>query len=78
MHAAVKGGLYLSAKKTEYMAINEDEIHLPICSNEGTQLKEVNDLRHLGSYVADSKDFLTRKGQAWNNTPLQIHSNHYY
>ena len=26
MHAAVKVGLYLSAKKTEYMAINDDEI----------------------------------------------------
>ena len=41
--------------------------HLPICSNDGSQLKEVSDFRYLGSYVADSKkDFLTRKGQAWS------------
>lgn len=66
-HAAAKVGLQLNAKKTEYMTLNEDGNHQPVCSADGTQLKEVNDFKYLGSFVADSKkDFQSRKGQAWN------------
>ena len=54
-NAAAKVGLFLNAKRAEYMTFNEDENHLPICSNDGSQLKEVSDFRYLGSYVADSK-----------------------
>ena len=66
-NAAARVGLLLNTKKTEYLTINEEESHLPICSKDGTQLKEVSDFRYLGSYVADTKkDFSTRKGQAWS------------
>ena len=59
-------GLFLNAKKTEYMCTNGDEASNPILSRDGTQLKEVKDFKYLGSYVADSrKDFQSRKGQAW-------------
>ena len=44
----------VNTKKTEYITINEDDNHLPICSNDGTQLREVCDFRYLGSYVVDS------------------------
>ncbi|XP_038070002.1 uncharacterized protein LOC119739220 [Patiria miniata] len=65
-NAAAKVGLFLNAKRTEYMTINE-ESHYPIYTSDGTQLKEVSDFRYLGSYVADSKkDFFTRKGIAWS------------
>ncbi|XP_071808969.1 uncharacterized protein [Asterias amurensis] len=65
--AAAKAGLFLNIKKTKYMTFNEDDNHLPICSSDGTQLKDVSDFRYLGSYIADSKkDFLIRKGLAWN------------
>lgn len=64
--ASAKVGLFLNAKKTEYMCINGDEDPAPILSRDGTQLKEVTDFKYLGSFVADSKkDFLTRKAQAW-------------
>lgn len=65
--AAAKVGLFLNSKKTEYMTVNEAENHQSICSINGTQLKEVSDFKYLGSFVVDSKkDFMSRKGQAWN------------
>ena len=64
--ASAKVGLFLNAKKTEYMSINGNEGPASILSRDGTQLKEVTDFKYLGSFVADSKkDFLTRKAQAW-------------
>ena len=64
--ASAKVGLFLNAKKTEYMSIHGNECPASILSRDGTQLKEVDDFKYLGSFVADSKkDFLTRKAQAW-------------
>jgi len=64
--ASAKVGLLLNAKKTDYMCINGEEDHTPIVSRDGTQLKEVDDFKYLGSFVADSKkDFQSRKAQAW-------------
>lgn len=65
--AAAKVGLKLNSKKTECMLMNEDPTHPCITSMDGSHIKEVEDFKYLGSYVADSrKDFLARKGQAWN------------
>ena len=48
------------------MSINGNECPASILSRDGTQLKEVDDFKYLGSFVADSKkDLLTHKGQAW-------------
>ena len=59
--------LFLNSRKTEYMTIHEEADHLPILSNNGSQLNEVKDFKYLGFYVADSmKDFMIRKGQAWD------------
>ena len=64
--ASAKVGLFLNAKKTEYMSINGNECPASILSRDGTQLKEVDDFKYLGSFNADSKKgFLTRKAQAW-------------
>ena len=46
-NAAAKVGLFLNAKKTEYMTINEDKVHHHIKSNNGTVLKEVDDYKYL-------------------------------
>ena len=47
--------------------MNEDSNHPSITSQDGSHIKEVKDYKYLGSYVEDSrKDFLARKGQAWN------------
>ena len=60
--ASAKVGLFLNAKKTEYMSIRGNECPASILSRDGTQLKEVDDFKYLGSFVANSKkDFLTRK-----------------
>lgn len=65
--AAAKIGLKLNTKKTECMLLNEDSNHPCITSMDGAHIKKVQDFKYLGSYVADSrKDFLPRKGQAWN------------
>ena len=36
--ASAKVGLFLNAKKTEYITISEDADHLPIFSKDGSQL----------------------------------------
>ncbi len=62
--AAAETGLMPNTKKTEYMIMNEDHTHPSITSMNGSHIKEVEDFKYLGSYVADSrKDFLARKGQ---------------
>lgn len=66
--ATAKIGLRLNTKKAECMLMNEDPTHPSITSMDGAHIKEVEDFKYLGSYVADSrKDFLARKGQAWNS-----------
>ncbi|MCP4491873.1 MAG: reverse transcriptase family protein [Gammaproteobacteria bacterium] len=65
--AAATVGLHVNATKTEFMLINIDEPDPAITTLNGSSLKEVQDFKYLGSYIADSKkDFNTRKGQAWN------------
>ena len=65
--AAATVGLHVNATKTEFMLINIDEPDPAITTMNGSSLKEVQDFKYLGSYIADSKkDFNTRKGQAWN------------
>ena len=57
--SSAKVGLFLNARKTEYMTVNEEANHLPILSNDGSQPNEVKDFKYLGSYVADPmKDFM--------------------
>ena len=66
--ASAKVALFSNGKRTymTYMSINGNECPASILSRDATQLKEVDDFKCLGSFVADSKkDFLTRKAQAW-------------
>ena len=53
--ASAKVGLFLNANKTEYISINGNECPATILSRDGTQLKEVDDFKYLGSFVADNK-----------------------
>ena len=65
--SAAKVGLLLNAKKTECLLLNEDSDHSTIRSIDGSDIKETEEFKYLGSYVVSSKkDFLTRKGQAWS------------
>lgn len=43
-------GLMPNAKKKECMILNEDSDHQPILSKVGSIIKEVDDLKYLGSY----------------------------
>ena len=52
-NAAAKVGLFLNAKKTEYMTINEDKVHHDIKYNNGTLLKEVDDYIYLGTFGSE-------------------------
>ena len=64
--AAEKVGIFMSASKTEFMAVNIDHEEASILANNGDPLEHVHDFKYLGSYIADSrKDFNTRKGMAW-------------
>ena len=55
--------LHAHCKKTEYMLFNQDEIDLKPMS--GDLLKQVHDLKYLGSWMADSKrDMKVRIGLA--------------
>ena len=48
------------------MLINIDDPEPAITTLDGKALKQVQDFKYLGSYIADSrKDFNTRKGMAW-------------
>jgi hypothetical protein len=64
--AAAHVGLAMNASKTEYMTINIPDA-APVNSISGYQIKQVDDFKYLGSYIAESrKDFNTRKGMAWS------------
>ncbi len=54
--AAEKVGLRLNAGKTEYMTLNIDEDADAIVSSSGTQLKQEQDFKYLGSYDLHSCD----------------------
>jgi hypothetical protein len=64
--AASDIGLHVNDLKTEFMLINIDDPEPAITTLDGKALKQVQDFKYLGSYIADSrKDFNTRKGMAW-------------
>ena len=65
--AAAAVGLHVNVSKTEYMLVNIDDPDPVINSIDGSPLRQVEDFKYLGAYIADSKkDFNTRKGQAWD------------
>ena len=64
--AAADIGLHVNDIKTEFMLVNIDDPEPTITTLDGKPLKQVQDFKYLGSYIADSKkDFNIRKGMAW-------------
>ena len=62
--AAALIGLHCNENKTEY--INTSENYRYLKSLSGVNLKRVEDLKYLGSWIMDSdKDFKSRKALAW-------------
>ena len=62
--AAEAIGLHENCRKTEHMLLNQDETDLKTLS--GDLLKQVHDFKHLGLWIADSKnDMEVRIGLAW-------------
>ena len=63
--AASAVSLNVNASKTEFMLVNIGDPDPVIDSLDGSALKQVEDFKYFGSYIADSrKDFQTRKGMA--------------
>ena len=57
-------GLHINCKEKEYMMFNQANTELK--SQGGEQLKQVEDFKHLGSWIADSKrDMEVRIKLAW-------------
>ena len=55
----------MNCNKTEYTLVKDCE-HEVVKSLNGYILKEVDDLKYLGSYISSiKKDFKIRKAQAW-------------
>ena len=64
--AASEIGLYVNAKKTEYIILNIDDESFEIRDVNGNLLKVVKDFKYLGSYIASTeKDIEIRLGKAW-------------
>ena len=64
--AASEIGLYINAKKTEYIIINIGHNTSEIRDLNGNLLKVVEDFRYLGSYIASTeRDIEIRIGKAW-------------
>lgn len=63
--AASEIGLYINAKKTEYIIVNLDKT-IEIRDCKGNLIKVVTDFKYLGSYIAfTEKDIEIRLGKAW-------------
>lgn len=63
--AASEIGLYMNAKKTEYIIVNLDKT-IEIRDSKGNLIKLVTNLEYLGSYIAfTEKDIEIRLGKAW-------------
>nr|XP_008303217.1 PREDICTED: uncharacterized protein LOC103374843 [Stegastes partitus] len=61
-----KVGLRLNAKKTEVITYNVPPERQPLTTAGGTVLKEVEDLKYLGSWVnTNEQDLKVRKALAW-------------
>ena len=64
--AASEIGLYINAKKTEYIIINIENNTFEIRDLNGNLLKVVEDFKYLGSYIASTeRDIEIRIGKAW-------------
>lgn len=65
--ASAEVGLYVNAKKTQFMTANTPTATPNIIkARDGTLLKEVSDYKYLGAWVASSmKDFKVRRALAW-------------
>ena len=64
--AASEIGLYINAKKTEYIVINLENNTFEIRDSNGDLIKAVTDFKYLGSYIAfTEKDVEIRIGKAW-------------
>ncbi|CAM1316814.1 Uncharacterised protein r2_g2583 [Pycnogonum litorale] len=58
-------GLYLNADKTEFLCLNQDASE-GMKSLNGDKIKQVEDFRYLGSYIATTaQDVNIRLGKAW-------------
>ena len=58
-------GLYLNADKTEFICFNQDASE-EMKSLNGEKIKQVEDFKYLGSYIASTKhDVNIRLGKAW-------------
>ena len=63
---AAKIGLHINAKKTEFMAYKQPD-DITIQTTSGELLKEVQNFKYLGDWVASSKqDFEIKKALAWS------------
>ena len=63
--AALKVGLHMNAKKTQFMTFNQSqETQIKTCDD--TFLKEVQDFKYLGAWVKNTEnDIRVRKAMAW-------------
>ena len=59
-------GFYLNADKTEFICFNQDASER-MKSLDGEKIKQVEDFKYLGSYIASTEhDVNIRLGKAWN------------
>ena len=64
-HAALRVGLHMNAKKTQFMAFNQPH-DVQIKTQDGSNLKEVKDFKYLGAWMQSTEaDIRTRKALAW-------------
>ena len=63
--SVAKVGLKMNAGKTKFMAYNQNSM-VKICTNDGTNLDEVQDFKYLGAWMESTeKDVKQRKAAAW-------------
>ena len=62
-------GLIINVDKTEYMTFNQHNIIRDVmCSHNGERIKQVNDIKNLGRYIASTEhDIYVRIGKAWSS-----------
>ena len=64
-HAALRVGLHMNAKKTQFMAFNQPH-DVQIKTQDGSNLKEVKDFKYFGAWMQSTEaDIRTRKALAW-------------
>ena len=64
-HAALRVGLHMNAKKTQFLAFNQPH-DVQIKTQDGSILKEVKDFKYLGAWMQSTEAGIrTRKALAW-------------